>query len=108
MWLPFLLSAIAGGLFVIFIRYFITFAIYLAKKARDIIPTRYTPAEEPDDEHIQILVVGDIGRSPRMQYHGISVAQHGRHVDLVGYKGSFSPELEGLVCSCWVRDGEAP
>ena len=93
MWLPFLLSAFAGALFVVFLRYFVTFAIYAAKRSRHIIPTRYTPAENPEDDHIQILVVGDVGRSPRMQYHAISVAKHGRQVDLVGYKG------EGLeVC----------
>lgn len=87
MWLPFILSAVAGGLFVIFLRYFITLTIYLAKKSRDLVPTRYTPPAKPEDEHVQILVVGDVGRSPRMQYHGISVAKHGGQVDLVGYKG---------------------
>ena len=50
-------------------------------------PTKYVPASKPEDEHIQILVLGDIGRSPRMQYHAISVAKHGRKVDIVGYKG---------------------
>jgi beta-1,4-mannosyltransferase len=36
---------------------------------------------------IQILVLGDIGRSPRMQYHAMSIAKHGGHVDLIGYQG---------------------
>ena len=35
----------------------------------------------------QILVLGDIGRSPRMQYHAISIAKHGGLVDLIGYQG---------------------
>lgn len=34
---------------------------------------------------VQILVLGDIGRSPRMQYHALSIAKHGGQVDLIGY-----------------------
>ena len=37
---------------------------------------------------VQIVVLGDIGRSPRMQYHALSIAQHGGKVELVGYTGS--------------------
>ncbi len=37
---------------------------------------------------VQVLVLGDIGRSPRMQYHALSIAKHGGQVDLIGYKGS--------------------
>ena len=43
-----------------------------------------------DDRHdirIQVLVLGDIGRSPRMQYHTLSIAKHGGFVDLIGYQG---------------------
>ena len=36
---------------------------------------------------VQILVLGDIGRSPRMQYHATSIAKHGGRVQLVGYCG---------------------
>jgi beta-1,4-mannosyltransferase len=36
---------------------------------------------------VQIVVLGDIGRSPRMQYHALSIAKHGGRVDLIGYKG---------------------
>ncbi|XP_063994829.1 chitobiosyldiphosphodolichol beta-mannosyltransferase-like [Diachasmimorpha longicaudata] len=35
-----------------------------------------------------IVVLGDIGRSPRMQYHGISFLKEGFNVDIVGYAGS--------------------
>lgn len=35
----------------------------------------------------QIVVLGDIGHSPRMQYHALSIARHGGNVDLVGYHG---------------------
>ena len=38
-------------------------------------------------QRIQILVLGDIGRSPRMQYHALSIARHGGDVDFVGYTG---------------------
>jgi beta-1,4-mannosyltransferase len=36
---------------------------------------------------VQIVVLGDIGRSPRMQYHALSIAKHGGKVFLVGYRG---------------------
>lgn len=35
-----------------------------------------------------IVVLGDIGRSPRMQYHASSFAEEGYDVTLVGYSGS--------------------
>ncbi|KAF2759991.1 beta-1,4-mannosyltransferase [Pseudovirgaria hyperparasitica] len=45
---------------------------------------------------VQVVVLGDIGRSPRMQYHAISIAKHGGRVDLVGYTDSdFHPEIQG-------------
>ncbi|OBT50629.1 hypothetical protein VE04_08153 [Pseudogymnoascus sp. 24MN13] len=37
---------------------------------------------------VQVLVLGDIGRSPRMQYHAISIAKHGGRVDVIGYQES--------------------
>lgn len=37
---------------------------------------------------VQVLVLGDIGRSPRMQYHAMSIAKHGGRVDVVGYAGN--------------------
>lgn len=41
-----------------------------------------------------VLVLGDVGRSPRMQYHALSLAREGALVDLVGYAGSAPlPEL---------------
>jgi hypothetical protein len=36
---------------------------------------------------VQVVVLGDIGRSPRMQYHAISIAKHGGRVYLIGYQG---------------------
>ncbi|KAL8734349.1 MAG: hypothetical protein Q9166_001547 [cf. Caloplaca sp. 2 TL-2023] len=43
---------------------------------------------------VQIVVLGDIGRSPRIQYHALSIAKHGGLVDLVGYTSSdIHPEI---------------
>lgn len=46
----------------------------------------------------QVVVLGDIGRSPRMQYHAISIAKHGGKVYLVGYQGkhAFFVELTNV------------
>ncbi|KAI5696989.1 hypothetical protein M8J75_003471 [Diaphorina citri] len=41
-----------------------------------------------DKKKVCIVVLGDIGRSPRMQYHALSLAKEGFSVDLVGYAGS--------------------
>ena len=41
-----------------------------------------------DLKRFQVIVLGDIGRSPRMQYHALSLAKHGAHVDLIGYEES--------------------
>ncbi|MBN3313628.1 ALG1 mannosyltransferase, partial [Atractosteus spatula] len=35
-----------------------------------------------------VLVLGDLGRSPRMQYHCISLSKHGYRVSFVGYLGT--------------------
>ncbi len=71
----------------VFVFTLITFVMLL-------IPTPYgrrndiTSDKSGYDERVQILVLGDIGRSPRMQYHALSIAKHGGQVDLIGYKGS--------------------
>jgi beta-1,4-mannosyltransferase len=36
---------------------------------------------------VHVLVLGDIGRSPRMTYHALSIAKHGGKVNLIGYLG---------------------
>lgn len=41
-----------------------------------------------DPRSFLVLVLGDIGRSPRMQYHALSLAKHGADVVLVGYRES--------------------
>ena len=50
-----------------------------------------SPAERKSDEdgrRVQIVVLGDLGRSPRMQYHALSIARHGGQVHLIGYLDS--------------------
>jgi beta-1,4-mannosyltransferase len=43
---------------------------------------------------VTVLVLGDIGRSPRMQYHVASIAAHGGRVSLIGYLDSeLLPEI---------------
>ncbi len=41
---------------------------------------------------VQVVVLGDLGRSPRMQYHALSIANHGASVDFIGYRESEVPE----------------
>lgn len=62
------------------------------------LPSRYvkhSPPKATQDASIaepkisvQVLVLGDIGRSPRMQYHAMSIAKHGGRVDVIGYQGN--------------------
>ncbi len=40
---------------------------------------------ERSANRVQVFVLGDIGRSPRMQYHALSIARHGGLVDLIGH-----------------------
>uniref|UniRef100_A0A8C7XUT3 Chitobiosyldiphosphodolichol beta-mannosyltransferase n=1 Tax=Oryzias sinensis TaxID=183150 RepID=A0A8C7XUT3_9TELE len=39
------------------------------------------------DRRVCVLVLGDIGRSPRMQYHALSLSRHGYRVSFVGFLG---------------------
>ncbi|OJD17105.1 hypothetical protein ACJ73_08825, partial [Blastomyces percursus] len=39
----------------------------------------------PEPPSVHIVVLGDIGRSPRMQYHALSFAKHGGIVSVIGY-----------------------
>lgn len=41
-----------------------------------------------EKENVCIVVLGDIGRSPRMQYHSLSLAKKGHTVDILGYGDS--------------------
>ena len=46
---------------------------------------------------VQVVVLGDIGRSPRMQYHAMSIAKHGGRVDVIGYQGVFCSTLSKIL-----------
>ncbi|KAM0328155.1 hypothetical protein ACHAQA_005561 [Verticillium albo-atrum] len=74
----------------------ITLSLFLyAPHILGFIPTRYIPSAHARDDHIQVLVLGDIGRSPRMQYHALSIVKNGGRVDLVGYNESpLHPQLD--------------
>ncbi|KAK3940267.1 glycosyl transferases group 1-domain-containing protein [Diplogelasinospora grovesii] len=50
-------------------------------------PTKYRGPKAGSGGQVSahILVLGDIGRSPRMTYHALSVAKHGGKVKLIGY-----------------------
>jgi beta-1,4-mannosyltransferase len=55
--------------------------------------TKYNgpPAGSPEGGvSVHVLVLGDIGRSPRMTYHALSIAKHGGKVNLIGYLGRTS------------------
>ncbi|PHH64854.1 hypothetical protein CDD81_3920 [Ophiocordyceps australis] len=94
--IPFFLSVLAGIVFVIGLRHGLRLASWLARCLVRCVPLRYRPSSDPRNDHVQILVLGDIGRSPRMQYHAISVAKLGFHVDLVAYKETARhPDLIG-------------
>lgn len=49
------------------------------------LPSQYDTSDKKCS--VQVLVLGDIGRSPRMQYHASSIAKHGGSVQLIGYLG---------------------
>lgn len=48
---------------------------------------RFKPHPRPSYRSVAVLVLGDIGRSPRMMYHSESFAQNGFETFVVGYKG---------------------
>ncbi|PWW76119.1 hypothetical protein C7212DRAFT_352197 [Tuber magnatum] len=60
------------------------------------LPSRHVPPKRDERPRVVVVVLGDIGRSPRMQYHALSIAREGGLVDLVGYDESAPrPELVG-------------
>ncbi|KAJ5549623.1 CAZyme family GT33 [Penicillium frequentans] len=57
-----------------------------------LLPSQYDPRHSTKSTRpktsVQILVLGDIGRSPRMQYHALSIARNGGQVVIIGYTES--------------------
>lgn len=41
--------------------------------------------DHKESKNVCVVVLGDIGRSPRMQYHSLSLAEMGHKVDIIGY-----------------------
>lgn len=46
------------------------------------------------NRRVCVLVLGDIGRSPRMRYHSLSLSKHGFNVTFVGFVGK--------IISSWI------
>jgi len=46
------------------------------------------PLSHNKSKRVAVLVLGDIGRSPRMQNHAVSLAKAGWEVDLIGFRGN--------------------
>jgi hypothetical protein len=53
-------------------------------------------AKQKNNKHVCIIVLGDIGRSPRMNYHALSFADLDYSVTFIGYKGN-SIEMTWVV-----------
>lgn len=51
-------------------------------------------------KYVCVVVLGDIGRSPRMQYHAQSLIRQGYNVDVVGYTDS--PVLDDLKANATI------
>ncbi|KAG9300146.1 hypothetical protein G9A89_010556 [Geosiphon pyriformis] len=58
-------------------------SIYYTNRTRDVALNQ--------NKNVTLVVLGDIGRSPRMQYHALSLAQNSWMVDVVGYSGATPP-----------------
>lgn len=72
------------------------------EKFKDSSRERQSTMPSDPQKSIQIIVLGDIGRSPRMQYHAISFAKHGGRVDLIGFKGRIQTFFTS-ACSLFLR-----
>lgn len=57
---------------------------------------RFSPSDS-----MLVLVLGDFGRSPRMQYHTLSIANTGRRVDVIAYSGA--KPVDAVACNAAVR-----
>lgn len=74
---------------------FTTFSIILLSLPSTFVANiRFKKDGGPIQTRVQVVVLGDIGRSPRIQYHALSIAKNGGLVDLIGYTG-----MSSLCCS---------
>ncbi len=56
--------------------------------ARSAVFTRYGSVHGEFTMQAAVIVLGDLGRSPRMQYHALALAAEGVDVDLIGEEGA--------------------
>ncbi|XP_041634486.1 chitobiosyldiphosphodolichol beta-mannosyltransferase [Cheilinus undulatus] len=49
---------------------------------------RFRRRDSETDRRVCVMVLGDLGRSPRMQYHSLSLSKHGFTVTFVGFLDS--------------------
>jgi beta-1,4-mannosyltransferase len=47
----------------------------------------------PTKKSVAVLVLGDVGRSPRIMYHAQSFIDNGYSVSLIGYAGIYSSKI---------------
>ena len=53
--------------------------------------------EEDGKGRVAVIVLGDLGRSPRMQYHALSLCREGYDVEFVGYGGTTVMLTKGCI-----------
>lgn len=53
-------------------------------------------------QHVVVVVLGDVGRSPRMQYHALSLAQNGFSVTLLGFYSEWRGPGRRLNWGLWL------
>ncbi|KAL4719171.1 hypothetical protein ACJJTC_017595 [Scirpophaga incertulas] len=63
--------------------------------------------ENQKGKTVKVVVLGDIGRSPRMQYHALSLATNGYKVNIIGYTNS-TPIVDVLENEKIVITGLSP
>uniref|UniRef100_A0A8B9QXR8 Chitobiosyldiphosphodolichol beta-mannosyltransferase n=1 Tax=Anas platyrhynchos TaxID=8839 RepID=A0A8B9QXR8_ANAPL len=66
---------------------------------------RWRRAGGGGEGRVCVAVLGDLGRSPRMQYHALSLARHGRGVSLLGYLRDDRIRVVPLSDLRWLRVG---
>jgi hypothetical protein len=77
-----------------------------------IVPSRDQSLEMTDASsisssfHVVVIVLGDLGRSPRMQYHANSLLAEGHFVSLVGYTGEVNNHLKKPHPMLYRRDSQ--
>lgn len=54
-----------------------------------------TSERDKEREQVTLVVLGDLGHSPRMNYHALSLSEEGFEVNLIGFAGS-KPQVEVL------------